>query len=222
MVAHFALRVLRAGLMGGLTPRTQPWFRLTVADQKIANSAAVKAWLDHAAERMLMVFNQSNLYQTLHLLYGEVGGFGTACALMRPDFDEVMRFYPQTIGTYWLANDHRDGDRHLHPALRPAGALGDPRVRRGSRQPRREGAQGQGRRRRQRHAGPLHRAERRVRARRVRHEGKRWRSVTWEEGKDDRLLRVAGYDRWPVLTPRWEVLADDPYGTGCGHAADPT
>src|SRR6478736_3051466 len=78
-VAHFALRVLRAGLMGGLTPRTQPWFRLTVADQAVANSAAVKTWLDHAAERMLMVFNQSNLYQTLHLVYGETGGFGTGC-----------------------------------------------------------------------------------------------------------------------------------------------
>jgi hypothetical protein len=77
-IAGEALDVLRAGLMGGLTPRTQPWFRLTVADEKVANSAAVKFWLDHVAERMLMVFGQSNLYETLHSLYGETAASAPA------------------------------------------------------------------------------------------------------------------------------------------------
>jgi hypothetical protein len=27
---------------------------------------------------------------------------------MQGDFEDVFRFYPQTIGTYWLANDHRN------------------------------------------------------------------------------------------------------------------
>jgi len=220
MVAHFALRVLRAGLMGGLTPRTQPWFRLTVADQKVANSAAVKVWLDHAAERMLMVFNQSNLYQTLHLLYGEVAGFGTACALMRPDFDEVIRFYPQTVGTYWLANDHRMvTDTFIRRFALPARAVireyGEDRVSPDVKALKgKAGADG--------NVMLLHCIEPNdeFEPDAFGTRGKRWRSVTWEEGKDDRLLRVSGYERWPVLSPRWEVLGDDPYGTGCGHAAD--
>ncbi len=220
MVAHFALRVLRAGLMGGLTPRTQPWFRLTVADQRVANDADVKAWLDHAAERMLMVFNQSNLYQTLHLLYGEVAGFGTACALMRPDFEEVLRFYPQTVGTYWLANDHRMVTdtfirRFALPARAVIGEYGEDRVSADVRQRKgRAGADG--------NVMLIHCIEPNdeYEPDAFGTRGKRWRSVTWEEGKEDRLLRIAGYDRWPVLTPRWEVLSDDPYGTGCGHAAD--
>lgn len=220
MVAHFALRVLRAGLMGGLTPRTQPWMRLTVPDEKVANSAVVKAWLDHAAERMLMVFNQSNLYQTLHLLYGEVGGFGTACALMQPDYNDVFRFYPQTIGSYWLANDYRGVTdtfirRFALPVRNVIREYGEDKVSKDVLQKKgKAGADGnvmliQC-------IEPNDEFEKGAFGAR----GKRWRSVTWEEGKDDKLLRTSGYDRWPVLAPRWQVLADDPYGTGCGHDAD--
>lgn len=220
MVAHFALRVLRAGLMGGLTPRTQPWFRLTVPDEKIANSAAVKEWLDHVSERMLMVFGQSNLYQTLHMLYGEVGGFGTACALMQPDFNDVFRFYPQTVGTYWLANDYRGVTdtfirRFALPARNVIREYGEDKVSADVRQ--KKGKPGA-----DTNVMLVHCIEPNdeYEAGEIGPRGKKYRSVTWEEGKDDKLLRVAGYDRWPVLAPKWEVLADDPYGTGCGHAAD--
>ncbi len=44
---------------------------------------------------------------------------------MRPDFDEVMRFYPQTIGTYWLANDHRMVTDTFIRRFALAGALGE-------------------------------------------------------------------------------------------------
>lgn len=220
MVAKFAMRVLRAGLMGGLTPRTQPWLRLTVPDERVANTAAVKEWLDHAAERMLMVFNQSNLYDALPALYGEAGGFGTACALMQADFEEVFRFYPQTIGTYWLANDHRGKTdtfirRFAMPARSVIREYGEDRVSPDVRQ--RKGKAGA-----DANVMLLHCIEpnEEYEAGAFGARGKRWRSVTWEEGKDDRVLRQAGYDRWPVLTPRWEVLSDDPYGTGCGHDAD--
>jgi hypothetical protein len=219
-VAHFALRVLRAGLMGGLTPRTQPWFRLTVADPRVANSAAVKAWLDHASERMLMVFGQSNLYEALHLVYGETGGFGTGCALMQPDFQDVFRFYPQTIGSYWLANDYRnETDTFIRRFAMPARSVireyGEDKVSPDVRQKKGlAGADG--------NVMLIHCIEPNdeYEAGSFGSRGKLWRSVTWEEGNNDRILRQAGYDRWPVLTPKWEVLADDPYGTGCGHAAD--
>ena len=228
-VARFALNTLRAGLMGGLTPRTQPWFRLTVPDENVANLASVKTWLDHVAERMLMVFGQSNLYQTLHLLYGEVGGFGTACCLMQPDFEDVCRFYPQTIGTYWLANDYRGVTdtfirRFAMPARNVIREYGEDKVsenvkRRAAWLP--EGARSRG-------AGGdgnimlVHCIEPNdeFEPGSFGTKGKKYRSVTWEEGRADKLLRVSGYDRWPVLAPRWEVNMDDPYGTGCGHAAD--
>ena len=74
--------VLKAGFKNGLTPRTQPWFRLTVADKHVAGAAAVKEWLEHVAERMLMVFGKSNLYSALDTLYDELGTFGTGVIVM--------------------------------------------------------------------------------------------------------------------------------------------
>jgi hypothetical protein len=220
MVAHFAMRVLRAGLMGGLTPRTQPWFRFAVPDETIANSPAVRAWLDQAADRILMVLGQSNLYACLQQLYGELGGFGTGCALMQSDREDVFRFYPQTIGTYWLANDHRMVTDTFarrfaltaRSVIREYGednVSADVKKRQGK-----AGADG--------NVMLLHMIEPNdeYEAGAFGTSGKRWRSVTWEEGKEDKALRIAGYDRWPVLTPRWQTLSDDPYGTGCGHDAD--
>lgn len=220
MIAHFALRVLRAGLMGGLTPRTQPWFRLTVPDTRMANAPNVRAWLDAVAERMLMFFGQSNLYTCLHHLYGELGGFGTGCALMQADFDQVFRFYPQTIGTYWLANDSRMVTdtfirRFALPVRNVIREYGEDNVSVDLKS--KKGKAG---------------ADSNVMLLQCIEpndeyepdafgsRGKRWRSVTWEEGREDKALRISGYTRWPVLAPRWEVLSDDPYGTGCGHAAD--
>jgi len=220
MIAKFALRVLRAGLMGGLTPRTQPWFRLTVPNADVANSGNVRAWLDRVAELMLMVFGQSNLYTCLQSMYGELGGFGTACALMQSDREEVFRFYPQTVGTYWLANDSRMvtdtfARRFALPARNVIREYGEDNVSADVRSKKgKSGADG--------NVMLLHVIEPNdeYEPGEFGTRGKRWRSVTWEEGKNDKALRVAGYDRWPVLAPRWEVLSDDPYGTGCGHDAD--
>jgi hypothetical protein len=220
-IAQPALRVLRAGLMSGLTPRTQPWFRLTVADERIANSAAVKAWLDHVSERMLMVFGQSNLYRCLHHVYGEVGGFGTACALMQGDFEDVFRFHPQTVGMYWLANDYRGSTdtfvrRFALPARSVIREYGEDNVSVDVRNKKgKAGADG--------NVMLLHIIEPNdeFEPGAFGSRGKRWRSVTWEEGKD-KALRISGYERWNVLAPRWETLTDDPYGTGCGHFVDST
>ncbi|MBQ9200687.1 MAG: hypothetical protein IJ141_10970, partial [Lachnospiraceae bacterium] len=41
-----ALHVLSAGLQGGLTSPSRPWFRLTVSDSELADYAPVRLWLD--------------------------------------------------------------------------------------------------------------------------------------------------------------------------------
>lgn len=218
--ARRAVQILRAGMMGGLTPRTQPWFRLTVPDRRIANSGAVKAWLDAVAERMLMVFGQTNLYEVLLTMYGELGGFGTACALMQDDFSDVMRFYPQTIGTYWLANGPRDTNdtfarRFTMPARSVIREYGEDNVSKDVlRRKGKEGADSE--------IAIWHLIEPNGEYQEGSFGagGKRWRSVTWEEGKQDKALRLSGYMDWPVIAPPWEPLPYVPYGHGCGHQAD--
>lgn len=220
--ARFAIRTLRAGLMGGLTSPARPWFRLTVADDTLNSSAAVRAWLDHVAERILMVFNASNLYTVLPLLYQELAVFGTASAFVEEDFHDVIRVYLQTTGSYWLAvDDRRVVDTHIRKIMMSARAacrkFGDDNLPKSITDKKgKPGADG--------NVGIWHAIEPNdeFEAGRMDSAGKKWRSVYWaDQSSDKEVIKVSGYSEWPLLTPRWEVLTDDAYGTGCGHDALP-
>jgi hypothetical protein len=41
------------------------------------------------------------------MIYEEIGGFGTGSTIILPDFGDVIRHYPLTIGEYAIATDHR-------------------------------------------------------------------------------------------------------------------
>ena len=102
-----ALRVLAAGLMAGMTSPARPWFRLGTTDRALMEYGPVKLWLNDVTELMRDIFSRSNTYRALHMLYEELGGFGTAASVVLPDFDDVIRHYPLTIGEYAIATDHR-------------------------------------------------------------------------------------------------------------------
>ena len=105
--ATMALRTLRSGMMGGVTSPARPWFRLTTPDPGLAENAPVKSWLSHVSDRMRTVFLRSNLYNVLPIVYGDMGGYGTACMFLEEDPDEVIRCYPFQVGSYYIANDHK-------------------------------------------------------------------------------------------------------------------
>lgn len=102
-----ALRVLAAGLMGGASSPARPWFRLAVPDEDLMKNDNVKRWLSKTTQTMLTVFARSNTYRALHTIYEELAVFGTATALIMPDFDEVIRIHTFTFGEYRLDKDHR-------------------------------------------------------------------------------------------------------------------
>jgi hypothetical protein len=51
-----------------------------------------------------------------------------------------------------------------------------------------------------------------------------WRSVYWEPGAErDQVLQQSGYNEFPILASRWDVIGMDTYGTGPGwHALGDT
>lgn len=100
-----SMRVLAAGLMSGLTSPARPWFRLATADPDLMQYAPVKQWLSDVTNLMLMVFQRSNTYRTLHMMYEELGTFGTAAAIMTTDFENVIHHYPLTIGEYAISTN---------------------------------------------------------------------------------------------------------------------
>ena len=105
--ATMALRTLRSGMMGGITSPARPWFRLTTPNPTFSENAEVKNWLQIVSDRMTTVFLKSNLYNVLPIVYGDIGGYGTACMFIEEDFDDIIRCYPFPIGSYYIANDNK-------------------------------------------------------------------------------------------------------------------
>ncbi|MDO5483512.1 MAG: portal protein, partial [Desulfovibrionaceae bacterium] len=97
-----AMRVLAAGLQGGLTSPARPWFRLSLDDTELARSRAGQLWLDEVAGRMRTVLQRSNFYNAMHTLYAELGTFGTAFAFELADPRWGFRFVPLCAGEYTL------------------------------------------------------------------------------------------------------------------------
>jgi hypothetical protein len=88
-----AARVLASGMMAGITSPARPWFRLTLADRDLAESSAVRLWLDEVMKRIRRVIARSNIYNALPVLYLELGVFGTAAMLLMEDYEDVVRAY---------------------------------------------------------------------------------------------------------------------------------
>lgn len=109
-----AMRVLAAGLQGGLTSPARPWFRLSLDDAELARSRQGQEWLDECAARMRVVFHRSNFYNVMHTLYAELGTFGTAFAFELADPRWGFSFVPLCAGE--LRGRHR---RHAPRGLEP-------------------------------------------------------------------------------------------------------
>ncbi len=234
-----ASRTLSAGLMGGVTSPSSPWFRLTISDPALADLPEVKAWLEIVTERMRTVFLKSNLYQTLPITYKDMGTFATGAIFTEEDFDTVFRTYPLPIGSYMLANDEklqvkvfaREFRMTVRQIVERFGMPDGPHlpidwtnisdnVRRDWERGLKERWVDIGH-----YVGPNADFD----PTRLESEFKRYESVYYELGTahvsgtaakrqvglNDKLLRERGYDFFPVLAPRWEITGEDVYGTDC-------
>lgn len=217
-----ALDVLGAGLMAGMTSPARPWFRLGIPDEDLAQYEPVKLWLFKCSKIMREIFARSNTYRSLHSMYEELGGFGTASSFVRPDFKDVIRMHPLTTGEYAIATNSRSEVDTLYREIPMTIAqvvqeFGKDNVsvsiknqyERGNydawvtimhaTEPRPEGERERGKR-----------------------DGKNkpYRSCYFEaSGDPTKPLNEGGFDDFPMLVPRWTVRSGDFYGHGPGMRA---
>ncbi|MDR2946439.1 MAG: head-tail connector protein [Candidatus Adiutrix sp.] len=203
------LKNLMAVMQSGITSPSRPWFSLSVQDLKMARTGAVKAWLHHVQQQMVNVFRRSNFYDQIHLLYGELGAFGTGSTLVEDDPVSVIRLRTLTVGEYCIDTDASGRVNTLYR-----------RVRMTARQMAEawpETVPDEIRRRAERdndewltviHAvepNPGYR-EGSLNARQRRH-----LSVYMLENKE--VLEVGGFYEFPALCPRWDSTGSDVYGS---------
>lgn len=224
--ATFALDILTAGLMAGMTSPARPWFRLATPDKELMEADEVRWWLHNVTELMRDIFAKSNTYMSLHTLYEELGAFATGVTIIEDDFDTVIHHTVLTAGEYAVAtNDKgrvdtlaREFDMTVMQIVQkfvrqPDGSMDwsvvSPAVKNAWDLNRNLDAW----------MPVIHmiypREDRDIRKRDSKNMP--FASCYFEPGSDatgERFLRESGYQRFPALAPRWHARGGDIYGNG--------
>ena len=215
-----ALRTLGAGLMSGATSPARQWFRLATPDPELNSYQPVKLWLDDVTKRMQRVFQKSNTYRSLHLMYEELGAFGTASSIVLPDFNEVIHHYPLTAGEYCISTDaqgrvctlYREFEMTVSQVVKE---FGYDNCSTSVQNMYDTGTLDQW-------VAVVHaiepRADRDIKKRDSKNMP--WGSWYFEVGgEQDKFLRESGFNYFPALCPRWSVVGGDIYGNSPGMEA---
>lgn len=99
---RFAARTLASGMHAGSTNPSMPWVKLTTPDPEMMEFPSVSRWLYTVEQRMFDVFERSNLYSVLPMLYQDGGVFGTAPMTILEHDTDVIHCVPAPVGSYYL------------------------------------------------------------------------------------------------------------------------
>jgi hypothetical protein len=224
-----------AGMMSSFTSPSRPWSRITTLDPDLAKRESVKEWLYDVTWSMHTIFSRSNLYQSLSTIYGDLGVFGTAAMFVEEDFNRVFHTYPMVIGSYMIFADDklkivgfmRDFRLTVRQIVYRYGMKDDsPDIDWTNISQATKGLWDTNKSEtwmELTHAvipNPDWDPESPLSTK------KRYLSVAYERGAvggnpalsdvdTNTLLSKKGYDKFPVLVPRWQISGEDIYGTSC-------
>jgi hypothetical protein len=211
------LRTTTSGLIAGLTNPSTRWFRMSTADNEVAEKEGVRLWLDQVETRLYEVLSAGRAYDALAGMYEDALVFGTAALWHDEDRESVCRYESLTVGEFMLATDeagmaricYRELEMTTSQMVEMFGLAKCP-------QPVKD-AYDKGNY--EVYWTVNHAVE--PMSRRV--EGvpgaRRWPyvSVYWSPiEKRDAFLRTGGYDECPVHTLRWYTRGRQPYGYSPG------
>lgn len=216
--SRLAARTLASGMMAGITSPARPWFRLAPPDPSLAEKTAVRQWLHDVMTIMYSVYSQSNTYNSLHMLYSELGVFGTGAMGVFDDFENVIHCRPYTIGSYMLGANgqneidtmYREYEISVAQAVKQFGLQNcSPAVQNQWKNGNTESwvkvvhvVEPNDDRD---NSSPLAR-------------NMPVRSVYYEADRKDssnQYLKQSGFRQFPILTPRWDVTGEDVYAVDC-------
>lgn len=103
---RFAVRTAAAGIHAGSTNPSMPWFKLTTSDPELNESPGVSRWLYTVENLMRDVYERSNVYSVLPMLYGDAITFGTAPMVVLEHQTRVIHCVPNPVGSYYLGTNY--------------------------------------------------------------------------------------------------------------------
>lgn len=218
--ATLAARTLASGMMAGITSPARPWFRLSPPDPDMREYPPVKEWLSKVESLLREIFARSNIYGALHTSYGELGTFGTSPIFIKEDFNDVIRAFPFTIGSYYMGLDARLNVNTIYrkipmTVIQIVSQFGLGKVTQSTRTLYEK-------KQFQQWVTVIHVIEPNSErdTRRADNLNMPFRSHYFEESsEDDQYLSKSGFHEFPAPTPRWDVLSNDVYGRSPGMDA---
>jgi len=89
-------------MMSGISSPTRPWFKLKINHIDSTQTSPVALWLAECERLMMLVFQESNFYNSIAMVYMDLVVFGSGVMLIYDDFDNVIRCVNPALGEYYL------------------------------------------------------------------------------------------------------------------------
>lgn len=214
--ATMANRTLSSGMLSGITSPTRPWFSLGTPDPEMMEYGPVKYWLEMVQNRMNDVMNKSNWYQSLPIVYGQLGTFGTTAMSLLEDDEDVIRTHPFPIGSYYLSNSDR---LQVDTVYRKFSMTCRQIVQRFGLDNVSDSVKSAWTSQQyEQWVEVVHVVEPNMNrdTGKMDSKNKKFASVYYEAGgADNKLLSEKGFDDMPIMAPRWDINGEDVYGSSC-------
>jgi hypothetical protein len=212
-----AARTLGAGKMAGETSPARPWNRLVVTDPEAKNDPDSLYWTSDTQRVTREAMARSNIYSKLHELWFLQGVFATAAMYIEEDDEDDFRAYIFPLGQYCLASTARG---KIDTCYRKFKMTIDQVVREYGIENCSERTVEEFRRGNlDKWIDILHAIEPNVNRQsgKIDNHNMPYLSTTWEVDAPadwDHPLRKSGYEEFPVMVARWDVIGEDVYGSG--------
>lgn len=211
-----SLDTLASGMLSGTCSPSRDWFKLGVSKFSNVDGGFVLA-LQKLERAVYLELARSNFYRAMHQIYKFEGAFGTACALI-DDIEDVktdaaLNLILMPFGSYALRVDYlnrvdglyRKFNMTAKDVVKTFGKDDLPEQIQKAIDDKKGNAE----------FTIIHIVENTPDDMFV--EGKQeikkaFSSYYFLEGEKEKFLRISGFDTFPAICPRWEVIGDDPYG----------
>lgn len=212
--AERSLDILSSGMMSSASSPSRSWFSLVTTDPDLQKDKEVSLWLSQCESALQRTFEISNTYTVLQQMYKELALFGISANVITENSSTLIENHLLTAGEFCVASDSAGNVNTLYrefelTTVQAVKQFGYDKVSRAIQQAYDH--------------GDLTTYWRFVHAIEPRED----RDITskfstdkpyasyYVELSDEKssIVSESGYNLFPCVVPRWEVLGNDPYGT---------
>jgi len=220
---RYVVRTLAAGMQSGITSPMRPWFKLKSPNPELNSREDVRYWLEDVETILREIFARSNFYNVTKQSYGSLGLYGTSAIAIDEDDDDIIRCKTFPTGSYYIAQDDAYRINCIHRMFK---MTAEQQVMKFGKKASQQAQSAYDQGNYDQWFDAIHVVE----PNRYRKNGttsmlaqdKKFMSLYLDpacQGGQDGVMSFKGFDRFPVIVPRWDVLGEDVYGSGCGEVA---